>query len=1000
MVERRVTGTQSVLGNNALSILGRARAERQETIGTLSQSNTRFAELSAQITQAQTQSNTAAAESAAAVARTAGVRRSQVAQDMAVVAETLGTLGKSFTRNIEAEQEALRTREFSQAFIQMQNLSARAPELIYGTSPEQYEKQVLETIGSYAHITGEDVQQLANVGYGALRAVNSQRHQRLLTDMDNLRKGITSQKSAELELKLAGTLSGIENTYQDATPLIERALGITNEFLQANPDIDPSAAIQIHTNILNELKDKVGVNFQQRQEISNQLAGLQQFQNEVAPWFAQMRSGEISPNLYQAKVAEIAIATGVPLNLAGEVGDPFMAENMALQMNQRQQQLEELHQRGIAKDIDKQLLTTKNIGIITSTLLSPEGATFRAEIESNPEIAELPAFQTALRLAGDYEDFLRFRSNTRQEITSINKQITDFQAATQRYVLDRTTDAQQFGTFIQRFKTMFPESPVAPTPPGDPTANLEEWMTWREESLRFMQQRAQEKGNELRRRSERFQPYQLDRPLEQIQQEATGLWQQIREASRQQPRGGFTSGQQPNFNQGVPQDNTAFATVSDKGGRTLFAPVRAQDAGKIYVSSHYNEDRGNRKHKGLDIAAPAGTPIISPVRGEIVVAKWGNAYGNYIDVKDADTGQIHRFAHMPSLDVKVGQKVGRGDQIGKVGNTGRSTGAHIHWELRTSSTGRGENTRDIMEWAVNQNQNPPRQRGDNREWYRNSVNPYTTDPDEYDVTADTTIPAAAMPMKASTYLLNNRVFGLAEGQDGGVQADQVIKKSRPYKQSFVPSGKADFIPAVDNAPGQNFGYAKLARNPQWADKIGEIATRLGIPAIWLADVIAFESGFSHTIDNGYDDDGDGHGYVGLIQIGARAAKDLGLTIPQIKRMSFNEYMEKVTYPYLARQKGRLTSVESVLGYIFGGRGLLDKLDSNRSAAFRRGDINISFGNYLKRLGRDAGRQYEIKGLNDRRNRVSNVIHEKVVAGCPVCNDMLRSSSQILPHELA
>ena len=66
--------------------------------------------------------------------------------------------------------------------------------------------------------------------------------------------------------------------------------------------------------------------------------------------------------------------------------------------------------------------------------------------------------------------------------------------------------------------------------------------------------------------------------------------------------------------------------------------------------------------------------------------------------------------------------------------------------------------------------------------------------------------------------------------------------------------------------------------------------------MWLVDVIAFESGFNVRADNGYDPDGDGFGYLGLIQIGKEAAQDLGLTPAEIKRMDFNTYMERVTYP--------------------------------------------------------------------------------------------------------
>lgn len=1009
-MERRIAGVQSTLGNNALSIVQRAKQERFQTTESLARDNTRFAELSSMITTAQTQASTSAAQAAGAIASTAGKRQSRVAQDMALIAEGLGEFGKRFNKDVVDQQKALRTKEFSNAFIQMNNLAANAGEMIHKTSPDLYEKQILETIGRYAHITGEDVQQLANVGYGALRAVNSQRHQRMLTEMDNVRKSVTAQQKAELEWKLTGVFSQIENTHQEATPLAGKALEITNKFLTSNPNIDPLAALQIHTSVLTELKDKVGVNFQQRQEIQNQLEGLQGFQQELAPFFAQMRSGEISVNMYQAKLNELAVKNGLQPSLGKDIGDPFAAEDMALRQLQAEQKLNEIHQQGVARDLSADLLSTKSIGNITAMLLGEEGNTFRARIDSQPGLSDRPAFAAALKLADDWEEFQQFEFKTKNEVDTINRQLADFQAQSEAFVISKTSDRDQMESFLTTFKKMYQGSPVLPTPPDSREENLESWLTWREESIRQMQRQVTNRQNELFRREKPFKQYNLRRTPEEIQADYEEQLRVIESTHGKIPQGGFVGGTQPNFKQGVPRDNAAvaprdtaaFASVTDKNGQVMLAPVRAEDAGKIRVTSHYNAIRGQRRHGGVDIGAPAGTPMISPVSGTVVTAaSRPQDYGYFIDVKDDETGQIHRFAHMPGLMVTQGQKLRRGDVFGKVGSTGRSTGAHIHWELRTSVGGRRENTRDPMSWAREQHSNPPRQRGDNRAWHREADNPYSTSQDEYDETSEKTIPGNAMPMEAA-FMLNNRVYQKGEDLNGGTPANEVYLNSRPYRQSFVPSGKRDFVPEVDNAPGQNWGYAKLGRNQKAADKIGEIASRLGIPAVWLVDVMAFESGLDPSIDNGYDPDGDGHGYVGLIQLGKQAAKDIGVDIAEVKRMSFTEQLEKVVYPYLNLPwfRGKLNSVEQVLASIFGGPGLVDKLERNRGAAFNTGDINIKFGAYLRRLGKDAGRSYEIRGLNDRRSRVNNILHDEQVAGCNVCNDMLRSSSMIVPHELA
>jgi murein DD-endopeptidase MepM/ murein hydrolase activator NlpD len=85
-------------------------------------------------------------------------------------------------------------------------------------------------------------------------------------------------------------------------------------------------------------------------------------------------------------------------------------------------------------------------------------------------------------------------------------------------------------------------------------------------------------------------------------------------------------------------------------------------------------------HCGLDIAARTGTPVLAPADG--VVKRVGTApdYGKMV-VIDHGYGYQTLYAHNSKLFVKVGQRVKRGDQIAAIGNTGRSTGSHLHYEV-------------------------------------------------------------------------------------------------------------------------------------------------------------------------------------------------------------------------------------------------------------------------------------------------------------------------------
>lgn len=85
-------------------------------------------------------------------------------------------------------------------------------------------------------------------------------------------------------------------------------------------------------------------------------------------------------------------------------------------------------------------------------------------------------------------------------------------------------------------------------------------------------------------------------------------------------------------------------------------------------------------HKGLDIATRSGTPIIAPADGLVVFAGREGGFGNMI-ILDHGYGITTRYGHCSSLDVKLGQKIKRGDIVARVGNTGRSTGPHVHYEV-------------------------------------------------------------------------------------------------------------------------------------------------------------------------------------------------------------------------------------------------------------------------------------------------------------------------------
>lgn len=135
--------------------------------------------------------------------------------------------------------------------------------------------------------------------------------------------------------------------------------------------------------------------------------------------------------------------------------------------------------------------------------------------------------------------------------------------------------------------------------------------------------------------------------------------------------------------------------------RALEAIPQVSPHGNPSITSNfgYRRDPFNgraARHPGIDFRGPVGSPIYAAAPGKVIYAGWRGGYGRLVEIRH-DNGLVTRYAHLRRIDAKVGDAVEAGETIGGLGSSGRSTGPHLHFEVRIN--GRAVNPRPFLETA-------------------------------------------------------------------------------------------------------------------------------------------------------------------------------------------------------------------------------------------------------------------------------------------------------------
>ena len=151
----------------------------------------------------------------------------------------------------------------------------------------------------------------------------------------------------------------------------------------------------------------------------------------------------------------------------------------------------------------------------------------------------------------------------------------------------------------------------------------------------------------------------------------------------------------------VEAQQRAARSAARKAAAAAAARAKAEREGKRWVKAirtgTFTSDFGPRwgkNHDGIDIGAPTGTPIYAMSKGTVILSDNVFSFGNKVEIRYWD-GTVSWYGHMSRRDVRTGDTVMPGDQVGLVGNTGHSFGSHLHLEIHPNG---GDNPIDPTPW--------------------------------------------------------------------------------------------------------------------------------------------------------------------------------------------------------------------------------------------------------------------------------------------------------------
>lgn len=1028
-----------IVGQDRSFLLQNNQRIGQKALNTVA-SGQQFLEASNQVlntaSESMQRSIASAQQSQAVIAQAAAQRASQpssLSQVFGSVAETLQGITESKEKQKQAVLEQQREVQLAEAQREMLQLASDAPKRYINDGGETYKGDIHRVVSKYPMLRPEDTTDLFKIGFGAATEQEKVIATQAREGLSKMLESATSQAKANLTIALGGKFARLERVRDDGerATIINDINGYLTNWQKNNPQIPAIEQYQIVAYIAEQTAKSTMASDVAKQAAQDYADNLNGF--IYTDYAESLEKFGDNPALLQADLRTKAALRGLPYGDVEQITDPNYPLQVARDTMQLNSQLEELTRQGVINQVNTQPIDQDLSNSLAAMMIADPS--LRTVIENDPVASKLnpniramelsDAFyrqrEKEAKLTGDVQALIRqketFESQTLGTLVSVMRgevkpdkaantinSIRDLLVGQTASRMLSEKDAENIEQQLNALSGIVSQGSTVKPEDVEKFNELQaQWVQARNNisrtyaaQIRAMQQELNGEDAAMLRAAGLlgFDPKDKDAVAQfrSLYDQRYKLEQEKINQARGTPA---PQGVQGNFNGGSsPRVDVKYATGTSTLGETITLPFR-HDAKNIVIGDGFSLTAGDprhgrdRPHKGLDIAAPAGTPIISLVDGQVVGGNFnpandGGGFGVYVDIK-GDDGYVHRFAHMQGSYFKTGDRVIAGQPVGKVGSTGRSTGPHLHYEMLNE----GGHQVDIEIMLQHFKPQARQVRSDNTQQYNQMPDVGGTFK-ESEVPPSIGMPPNAVPLLGGGYILDGRVVFPETQQQ---QPAESYTNAVPFRQSAVPV-EAKPTKGTSN----NFGYNLLANDQKLREKLHDVAKRLGVDPMWIADIIQYESGWRTNTN-----DENPIGCQGYIQWCPRSGNS-GVTwspgretTAQIAKMSPLEQIELI-YDYFAPVKHRLKSVMHADVYVFGGEKLLKRLENE---GLSEGVLNTSDGYVTVRdrmngLGKHVGRRYN-GGSSERRERAARIVHDTQVAGCTSCNQFSQANT-FVPHQ--